>query len=190
MIHAFFSLILLTIVWEIPNFCPIRCWGNPVSKSSLIFKMSVSSNRACPLSVPEGRNFRPLATQSRVLSSTVPRNRCAGLQHGGLSHVWHTRSFRSKSPLWKAYDTRCAFTATFHRSWKIPYPSSSTALVHPQHPSRFSTFAQKRVHADSVKSFIENIETSPVSSGFLIIGRTFCHVRSGTSSRGCGSSLV
>jgi hypothetical protein len=34
----------------------------------------------------------PLATISAELSAWVPRNKWAGLQQAGVSHLWHTHS--------------------------------------------------------------------------------------------------
>ena len=91
---------------------------------------------AAPVFSPLARSCicRPLATISRVLSPTVPRQRCAGLQHAGKSHAWQTRSGLSQSPSESDNATRCA-SSTFPIQAVCPYPLAFLYPNQGQHSS-------------------------------------------------------
>ena len=80
---------------------------------------------------------RPLASLSRLLSVYVPRNRCLGLTHPLLSHLWHTH--RSPGSVWfsSIQAIRCAMNIhllPFHVA-HLPYPFACLAPIHSQHSS-------------------------------------------------------
>ena len=49
---------------------------------------------------------RPLRFASSALSEGVPRNKCSGLTHGGLSHLWQANNPPGIGPLWIVQEKR------------------------------------------------------------------------------------
>jgi len=86
----------------------------------------------------------PLDTASAVFSCVVPRKRWFGLQHGLLSHLWHTNNPFGIGPFVTNQAVLCDLYNRL-RIAKAPYPSPSLPLTHRQHSSgpRLSTFDQK-----------------------------------------------
>lgn len=83
--------------------------------------------------------LRALAAISAILSLCVPKNRCAGLTHNGLSHLWHTNNPSGISP---HTNSHANLWARLCLAPKQPYPLSVTAPFHSQHLSVFSTRLQ------------------------------------------------
>lgn len=88
---------------------------------------------------------RPFATISAELSACVPRNKCSGLQHDGLSHRWHTSIPCGIGPTKIDHANRCANTRRTP-SLKAPYPKGVFAAVQFQHgaPDSLSNLRKNR----------------------------------------------
>jgi hypothetical protein len=88
------------------RYCP-----EPLRRRISITSLSDSLRDGCnsPLCDPPLRfRCRFLDIMSRMFSFCVPRNRCDGLQHNGLSHLWQTSFSLSMNPHVKAKANRCA----------------------------------------------------------------------------------
>ena len=85
---------------------------------------------------------RPLRTLSSMLSCGVPRNRCTGLVHSGLSQWWQTNRPIGIGPKWIAQETRCAIRYVPAAGLNFPYPSRCFDPNHDQHPSALTTRSQ------------------------------------------------
>lgn len=81
-----------------PNARPIALPENPTAAQCRINLTSTAVNLDVPQASPRGEAQRPLAPLSRMFSACVPRNRCAGLTHGGLSQECRTQSPAGISP--------------------------------------------------------------------------------------------
>ena len=90
---------------------------------------------------------RPFSIMSKVLSRIVPQNRCAELQHGGLSQECRTRAPSGIGPFSSAHAIWCAFKLTPRPAVIRPYPNGCLAsAIHGQHSlsAPFWTFGQNR----------------------------------------------
>lgn len=141
-----------TVVWLTRNIHAMVCCDNlPDEYNLLISTTSTSVSFASPLSLPRllSELFLRLAALSLLLSSLVPRNRCAGLTHVLLSHVCNTHMSVGMLPTNSAYAALCATTMRFlSGSQNDPYPLASLPAVHSQHSSGdgAETFVQKLLH--------------------------------------------
>lgn len=105
------------------------------------FKRFIMALSFCP-SLRFPRIFCSLST---ALSEGVPKNKCSGFVHSGLSHLWQTYSPCGISPKCSIQDTRLAGAfSCMPPSRIIPYPNWCFAPIHFQQPSSFTTFSQKR----------------------------------------------
>lgn len=112
------------------------CHETPESRKDLTSAESALFSRRRPLS---------LRSLSLLLSDGVPRNKCFGFVHSGLSHLWQTNIPRGISPKWSIQDTRLAGAFSCMPPRRImPYPNGCFAPIHFQHPSCLMTFSQKR----------------------------------------------
>jgi hypothetical protein len=86
----------------------------------------------------------PFLFLSARLPAFVSKNKCDGLQHGGLSHRWQTHRSSGIGPWVKSHATRWAFS--FLISLKSPYPSRSRRASQIQQASLVdcATLVQKR----------------------------------------------
>lgn len=88
-----------------------------------------------------------LSVRSLIFSTLVPRNRCPGLQHRRLSHLWHTHRPSGASFSEYTRAIRCALHCLL-LSLKRPYPSLSLVDNQGQHasaPPVLSTLPQNTV---------------------------------------------
>lgn len=92
----------------------------------------------------------PLTMQSVMFCKTDPANKCAGLTHAGVSHLWQICKPAGMEPKAHSYDSRCAYrTFPSQRIW--PYPALLLAAVHSQQPADLSTRCQNRLAKMSLK---------------------------------------
>lgn len=83
---------------------------------------------------------------SRRFSACVAKNKCAGLTHSLISHLWHTHMPRGMAPLVLSQATRWARRVRLvSGSDVLPYPDPAMPPVHSQHPPgpRLFTYDQK-----------------------------------------------
>lgn len=133
---------------------PTSCFETPnataICRSGAFSSLIISASRrdifadGLPFSFREPPLARPFAFMSAILSALVPRNRCSGLQHGGLSQAWSTQRPSGIWPLCISQLTRCAPTLLrFPRlpRYSTPYPWE-TVPHQSQQPSVFLTFIQ------------------------------------------------
>jgi hypothetical protein len=108
----------------------------------------------------------PFAAISRMLSSFVPRNRCSGHIHGGVSQRWSTPNPSGIGPSISSH-TRCVTSLVRFFAETQPYPWVSHEPAHSQHPVSGTGTADSR--RPSTESFLcdiprrhEHEETLPV----------------------------
>ena len=123
-----------------------------------------SVSRALKVSSPRARLPRPLRMQSLVLSAGVPRNRWAGLQHGGLSQEWHADMPTGRAPMLRESETREAVWNSPLATANCPYPARWRRAAHSQHSSGppMSTFDQNL--SRNVWSTLLRSSTRPLTS--------------------------
>lgn len=95
---------------------------------------------------------RPLRSLSLALSRSVPMNRCKGLTHEGVSHLWQTIDPSGIEPKLSAQENLCA-TTVLRLMPKCPYPSRVLDPFHVQQessPLDLSTNLQNRTHGSSL----------------------------------------
>lgn len=136
-----------TVMEETPNraatFAALR-----TSARIAITSVSVSFDiTCCSPRLIGGTPPRPFLIISKVLSCIVPQNKCAWLQHGGLSHECSTRKPSGIGPFSSAQAIWWAFKLTPRPAVIRPYPNGCFAFAaHGQHSfsSPFWTFGQNR----------------------------------------------
>lgn len=96
-----------------------------------------------PFLSPDAVRFFSL--QSLMLSACVPRNKCFGLQHGGVSHLWQTNIPSGICPLVKTQAILCESLGV-PLTRNCPYPVTVVDSFHSQHSSgsRIETWDQNR----------------------------------------------
>lgn len=101
----------------------------------------------------------PFAILSSLLSLCVPRNKCAGLQQGGLSHVWHTNLPHGISPFQRVNTILCASQVP-----SLPYPPADLFPGHSQHSESppCGNFAQNLLNCSGLK-FIDRVVNATIS---------------------------
>lgn len=123
-----------TALWAVCRLMPYRraAWGtvSPLRHTSRSSRTTATDRSPGPL---------PFTIISRELSRGVPRNRWAGLQHGGLSQWWQTNNASGIGPCSRDHAARCARSRRTRRSCHImnlPYPPGRvTVRVQGQHSS-------------------------------------------------------
>jgi len=121
-----------------------------LTPASVSFELPCRSPRGC-LSGCNREAFlsptapRPFFCMSWLLSALVPLNKCAGLQHGGLSHVWQTSRSLGMGPKVKTKASR----EGIHRLplnfiWPLPVLGSRRPVQGQQSPD-LSIIDQKSV---------------------------------------------
>lgn len=125
--------------------------ASAVPKSERIASTSASVSLDIPCCSPHfngGTPPRPFSIMSKVFSRIVPQNRCASLQHGGLSHECKMRLPIGIGPFFSAHAIWCAFKLIPRPAVIRPYPKGCFAFaIHGQHSlgAPFWTFGQKRL---------------------------------------------
>ena len=99
--------------------------------------------------------LRPLRRMSAMLSECDPINRWLGLQHLGLSHLWHTHMPTGIFPFVRNHANLCANHDLF-RNVAVPYPSLCIDPPHSTHPLWAVVVREKN-------------ESAQVMDGFLLI---------------------
>ena len=71
---------------------------------------------------------------SAELSAAVPRKRCSGLMHGGLSQWWQTYIFGGTGLPWKSSQATRWALVRIPPELTRPYPLAFLPRVHSMHP--------------------------------------------------------
>ena len=161
-------MMLSTVGCVVPNTSAMSCVLKPSSFAFLIWMTCSLVNfllgAGWPFANlvfidPSGIFVLPLLCLSLTLSLSVPSNRWAGLQQGGLSQRWQTRSVGSipvakkKAIRWALYPSLLGTPSDGNLTKNMPYPSFPFMFpVHGQHSSgpRLST----RLRNISIRSWL------------------------------------
>lgn len=126
------------------------------------------SRSAVQCEAPERLGSLPLDTQSRILSRWVPRNKCSGLQHGGLSHLWQASNPLGIDPSESANAVRWANIRCLLVS-KTPYPAGFFLPFQIQQEAVFSTFDQKSTWSLAERLTLRLPQTNEPSASCMVM---------------------
>lgn len=130
--HIFLSRILRTCCLVTPKRRATSAHPAPSLSNFRISKISDSFSLAMGCLEPF---LRSLSATSWEFVLRLPINKCSGLKHGGLSHLWQIKSLLPKSnPKNIHADTRC-IRRVFPSNHILPYPLLNAEPRHSQHPS-------------------------------------------------------
>lgn len=178
-----------------------RCTLNLRAKSSLVLsrnfrdlRVSDISNTcefvsfAYPLLSPFWYPFlsRPFTILSSLLFLWVPKNKCRGLQQGGLSHLWHTIISSGIGPLCMVKEIRCA-----SHELNFPYPSSEVFHSQSQQSESDPTFTrnQKSQIISGVKMIDRVVKLVLYFDFVSITAALFATLRRGRQAGGAAFSI-
>lgn len=116
---------------------------------------SRSVNLAPPFLIPTRPLF--LRVQSCWLSNGVPANKCSGLTHLRLSHLWQTCIFSGISLLARMYEYLCAMIGCLWVRLNSPYPLRLMCPSHSQQspipsPGALLTFVQNLLAVSELRT--------------------------------------
>lgn len=123
-----------TVLKSMPNDLAIDLRHSPAAKRALMSMTSCALSLEFLLAIPFGATCRPLRILSCILSKCVPKNKCSGLTHIGLSQVCSTWAPGGMVVLLKSsYENRWDRVTTLF-TLRSPYPFVERLPVHGQQP--------------------------------------------------------
>lgn len=190
--HVFPIRTSLMTSLQTPKSLAIRAADIERGKASILGisdSFSLAIGRLSPL------QFLPLESMSSILSCRVPRKRCAGLQHGGLSQVWHTKRSIGNSPFAREKAITCAPIARdilgAYITRMLPYPYVSQPPSQGQHSwsPRRSTFDKNLRRSFSQPKTVDDKAARVAVSNFLNIAAFLPYSSKGVN-RGAAFSIL